>query len=781
MYRYNKEENQPNFMIIPSMSCPAACKYCFGPNIGPTMDTKRAEEVIEYVRKVSEELKLQKVYITFHGGEPLCAGHEVIENLISNMKNRIHNVSFSIQSNLWFLDDEYCKLFKKYDVNVGTSLDGPKEINDAQRGEGYYDKTMESIKLANKYGIDVGCIATFTSKTIHKWREVFDFFLDTNLSFSVHPSVSSIKESSDLSVSPDEYTLLIKEMMDYYLENYHDVSIGTLNQYCRGVSSGEGHVCTFKDCFGMFFAIDPNGDIFSCQRFAGQKEYSMGNISDSPSFAELVQSPAAQNFIKREMAIKEECGECDHYSYCKGGCAYNAINNSDNNSSKDPYCEAYKEFYSHIKEKLFEEMISEGNVQAIDKYGTAPKGNPLYRKGKVIELTKVDSHPMLVARNAKRILAAYELGKCNDINKVANKLVKMGISKTSESAYYSLKNLYNSLMSAKSLYKLYLHITWDCQLTCTHCYAVNNERVEMNADDVLKIIVDAKKCGFKEVVITGGEPLMHPNRTELLKQLRILRKKDDLIPIVLRSNFAMELSDDDFLMITNAFDEVVISIDGDEAYHDARRGSGTYKCTVDNIERYICWCKENQVDIPKIGISASINNDQANQKIGASLKQLAKKLGVNYKFRPILPLGRATNSGLEIQPFKGYISPLDLVESGFQPISSCGMGQNLYVEPSGEAFPCYAYHKPHSFLGNVISEGLQQIIEGEKFKNLASYNVDTNEQCKTCEYRYLCGGACRAWSGEAGQYDFDAAPIHCESLKNRAKELYSISMEYLSL
>ena len=33
---------------------------------------------------------------------------------------------------------------------------------------------------------------------------------------------------------------------------------------------------------------------------------------------------------------------------------------------------------------------------------------------------------------------------------------------------------------------------------------------------------------------------------------------------------------------------------------------------------------------------------------------------------------------------------LELIEEGFCPVASCGLGQNLYVEPSGKSFPCYA-------------------------------------------------------------------------------------------
>jgi uncharacterized protein len=777
-----EKQYQPHFMIIPSLSCPAACSYCFGPNIGPTMDADMVRQVVSFVEKMAIETHQEKVDITFHGGEPLCSGYDIIALLVSQLRDKFCSLSINMQSNLWLLDDRFCELFSKYHVSIGTSLDGPKWLNDAQRGEGYFDKTMNGIRLAAKHGIRVGCIATFTSRTMRHWREVFDFFLENNINFSIHPSVATMEKTTDLAITPEAYALLLKEMFECYMDHDKDIDIATFNQYCRGVALGAGHVCTFKDCFGMFLAIDPCGDIFSCQRFAGKRSFRMGNVKNSPTFEELQSSAAAQRILQRETEIQDACGSCEHYSYCRGGCLYNAWSQG---QQRDPYCEAYKAFYTHIKDALYHEMISEKNADAIARYGPAETGNPLYRRGRVIELAKRNAHPYQVSRNAKRIIAAYELGKNQDTAAVAKKLVSNGVSKTYDSAKISVDNLKNQLEADKPLYKLYLHISWNCQLMCTHCYAANNPPEDIPLKDILKIALDVKECGFKEIVVTGGEPLMYPNRAELLRSFAGIRGTIKPVTIVLRTNFSMPLKDEDFLLISDAFDEVVISMDGDEQAHDARRGQGVYQKLTDNIKRYMDW-RDGRKDtaLPALSLSASLTCADVTGSLGASIKETAAALGISHvKFRPLLPLGNAQRiqKPLSIEPFKGYISPMDLVEGGFRPVASCGMGQNLYVEPSGEAFPCYAYHKPHAFLGNVVARGLRGVIEDEAFISLRRHNVDTNALCKGCEYRYLCGGACRAWSGEKTQYDFDAAPVYCEPLKKRAESLYHFAVDYLAM
>jgi uncharacterized protein len=46
-------------------------------------------------------------------------------------------------------------------------------------------------------------------------------------------------------------------MLDYYVEHRRELAVSSLDQMCQGFGCGEGKVCTFRDCLGMFLAIDP--------------------------------------------------------------------------------------------------------------------------------------------------------------------------------------------------------------------------------------------------------------------------------------------------------------------------------------------------------------------------------------------------------------------------------------------------------------------------------------------------------------------------------------------
>lgn len=188
----------------------------------------------------------------------------------------------------------------------------------------------------------------------------------------------------------------------------------------------------------------------------------------------------------------------------------------------------------------------------------------------------------------------------------------------------------------------------------------------------------------------------------------------------------------------------------------------------------------------KLSLAAVLPLRLANGAPGDSVRELAKELGISVHFRPLLPLGRTVDSEPDIVPetIWGHIDPREMLNYGFSPSASCGFGQNLYVEPDGSAYPCYAWHGDDWRIGFINSdEGLTDIIESETFQDLGNHTVNTNKSCCKCALRYLCGGACRAWNRLDGQsqIDIDAPPSDCTKLHNRARSLLVSAMEHMKI
>ncbi len=431
----------PRFMVIPSLSCPAACRYCFGPNTGPAMRREDAARTVDFIRRIADETGQTDIRVTLHGGEPLAAGYPVLEALLTGLRNAFpgKRLRLSVQSNLWLLDKPLCALFAAHNVSIGTSLDGPRHLNDPQRGDGYFDRTMAGIRLARRSGLTVGVIATITRQTAGHAAEIFGFFAGQGLPFSTHVVSASDSGTAAFALPEEQHRAFFREAFAYYRESGDTVNMSTLNTLCRAAACGAGDVCTFSDCFGRFLVIGPTGELYSCTRFAGNPAFSLGNLADQPSAAGLLGCQTAARLLLRERQVAEACGGCEHYPYCKGGCPQSAY--AEGTLISESFCHVYKDVFASVKTGLVAECAAEPNRDALARYGLSPGGSPLLRAGRMISFAKPEP-PCRALRSASRVIAARELARGgDDVETAAAVLAGLGIGRSQTSLQLSLRRL----------------------------------------------------------------------------------------------------------------------------------------------------------------------------------------------------------------------------------------------------------------------------------------------------------------------------------------------------
>jgi uncharacterized protein len=782
-----------HLMLVPSLACPASCAYCFGPHEGGAlMAQATVGGVVRWQNALGGD---DAIEITFHGGEPLVPGIQFYRMALPLLRQGLapRRVQFAMQSNLWLLTDELCNLLREYGVSLGTSLDGPESINDAQRGQGHFRRTMAGIERARAHGIHVGCICTFTAQSARLAQDIFDFFVREGLNFTVHAAVPSLRypDVNGRSLSPEVHGELLVDMLDRYLQNLDRIRISTLDSMCQSVSAERGGICTFGDCLGGYLAVAPDGGIYPCQRFSAMPEYRLGNVDDCPSAQALATSAVWRMFQARQERMAEECKGCDHLDICRGGCPYNVLATDGRSLSslgkpsglRDPGCPAYKRVFSYITERAVQKALSEENLEEVVLRVDPRKG--LLRRGRLLSIMREGPHPQETARHARRILAVVALAATGSPAEAARKLHGLGLTPNPERTQTALRAYQERLNApAHGLNNLYLHVTFACNLRCTHCYAEagQSRKGELSVDSLVRAVHEAARLGFRHAVITGGEPLVHSQRDVLLDALAELRQGVRPLLTVLRTNLALSMDDALLRRIAHSTDEVVVSVDGDRYTHDERRGTGQFDATVSSLRKLVeMGCTTD------LSLATVLPLNEANGAPGDAVRALARVLRIRRtRFRPVLPLGRAVESDIDIVPetLWGHIDPRDMMEYGFNPVASCGIGQNLYVEPDGSAYPCYACHGGPWRLGEIDGEeGLQGVVQSAAFQDLGRHTVTTNRQCRSCPLRYLCGGACRAWSRnpESAQTDLDAPPLDCFPLHLRARSLLVSALERMQI
>jgi uncharacterized protein len=739
-------------------------------------------ETVEAIVRWQRALDDQPLEITFHGGEPLVPGIDFYRMALPRLREGFspRMVRFAMQSNLWLLTDELADLLHEYKVSCGTSLDGPESINDAQRGTGYFRRTMDGIERARAHGLDVGCICTFTAQSLPHIQEILSFFISEGLNFSLHAALPALSPppghaNDGWALTPESHAELLAEMLALYLPLTDRVRISTLDSLCRSVSAGHGGIRTFGDCLGDYLAVGPDGAIYPCQRFAGKPEYILGNVHDDPTADKLSAASTWQLFQERQERIGEECGDCAYLDICRGGCPYNAlaVGKGTFRQLRDPHCLTYKRVFSQITEQAMAEVFAEENITALVEQPESNRG--LLQRGRLLSLMRDGPHPYETAGRARLILAATALASTNSPAKATEAFERLGLVTRAERTLAGMTSLHARLIAPlHGRNNVYLHVTFACPLRCTHCYADAGQprQGEMSAKQVARACREAAALGFRHAVITGGEPLVHPRRDALLDALAGLRQEVKPLLTMLRTSLSMRMDDALLRRISRSTDQVVVSLDGNRQTHDERRGAGSYDPVVANLRKLVAL--DGDADL---SLATVLPLELANGPPGDSVRTLARELGIRRtRFRPLLPLGRAFDTQPDIAPetLWGHMDPDKTVAYGFTPVSSCGMGQNLYVEPDGKVYPCYAWHGEGWQLGALDqADGLENIINSPAFQDLSRHTVDTNLGCRECALRYLCGGACRAWSrlAEDQQTDLDAAPRDCRHLKARARSL----------
>jgi uncharacterized protein len=140
--------------------CNLACRYCYvyehvdqswrrqPPVMSPAVIDAAARRFADHAAARS----IPRTTVTFHGGEPLLAGIDMIDYAVRAFRRALSEtaVSFTVQTNGVLLDEPFLESFRRLDVRVGVSLDGGRSANDLQRrfahGGGSY--------LAVKAGLD---------------------------------------------------------------------------------------------------------------------------------------------------------------------------------------------------------------------------------------------------------------------------------------------------------------------------------------------------------------------------------------------------------------------------------------------------------------------------------------------------------------------------------------------------------------------------------------------------------------------------------------------------
>ncbi|MFF6833288.1 radical SAM protein [Streptomyces sp. NPDC012438] len=332
-------------------TCDIDCLYCYekrkeAPG-GARIDAGQ-------VRRLAEIFPDRRLSIELHGGEPLTAGREHIDEVLRELAAQPSVIRVSMQTNGTLLDDAWLDLFESAypGLRIGVSLDGDAKGN-AWRigydGAPVYPKVAAALRLLAARRWKAGVIAAVTPAIVGRAEEVLDHLagfeavnavsfvpcFDTPVQRPTASSGRRLPASRLLqqaavgaeggpawAISPSQYAEFVLAATARWITGGHftrlklEPAVSTIRRL-RGLGTGFCHFSDLK-CDHVF-TLYPDGRLGSCDELPWPQAQitRLGQTAGEP---DIVAAQRRLPLLNQGKGLMGRCSGCSYRSVCGGGC-----------------------------------------------------------------------------------------------------------------------------------------------------------------------------------------------------------------------------------------------------------------------------------------------------------------------------------------------------------------------------------------------------------------------------------------------------------------------------
>lgn len=300
-------------------ACNLACTYCF--TWGKTkkkLSFEMGKRIIDFFYDWTEPNE-QHYEISFWGGEPLLE-FPLMTKLIeySQSKPLGSKTAYGGTTNGLLLDEYKLIWMRENKAKFMISIDGVKEVHDQFRvypnGHGSWDDLAKKIPIILKYWPDARFRLSLTSTLIPYFMKSIEWLYNEGVRWIAFSPVFEEDWSDDKLKELEEQLIHLSEFINshpgFFCHHMTDPGRGIWQQYPCG--AGRSYV-----------GFSTEGKIYPCHRFnkygdtpeniKKREEWCIGDI-------ETGFNKKRQQFLDYPERRKQDCGECEIYRFCAGGC-----------------------------------------------------------------------------------------------------------------------------------------------------------------------------------------------------------------------------------------------------------------------------------------------------------------------------------------------------------------------------------------------------------------------------------------------------------------------------
>jgi uncharacterized protein len=355
--RVKSDPSELNITILTTLQCNFACDYCYQGDHGDynkfadKMSLETATKVGDWIEREMDRQHPKVLMLTFFGGEPLLnlpVVYAMAERMWGASIRRGMTMRINVITNGMLLTEEVVDRLLPFGLSgIKVTLDGDRDAHNRMRplrgGQGTFDRIIENIRnVAGKCNISIG--GNFDETSVDSYPALLDFlreqdFADQLVKVKFKPI---IRMDTAVATAPPPKGFLsltpvgadgqpMKPLGGTCMSNigsggasacdtcqFLDDKMAYLRDETRahgfntsdGVHNGPCHVH-----MGHAHTIGPEGSLYPCPGFTGEKAMSTGHIDDR---RDPFRDATRGRFDR--LSPWDECGDCAFIPVCAGGC-----------------------------------------------------------------------------------------------------------------------------------------------------------------------------------------------------------------------------------------------------------------------------------------------------------------------------------------------------------------------------------------------------------------------------------------------------------------------------
>ena len=337
--------------------CNFKCLHCFEPETHrvPEEDNLNFDNIRKSLEILFSQPEWQNDHVGLHGGEPTLVPINTLEQfvILAQEYNDRGNHKTGIVTNASKINSRMIELFRRYQMRVSISVDGPENLNilrgpepnNSQVTTRYNKDLMKSLGELRRYNIptSIMCVInTVNAGSPEVLTELIDW-LDMLVAMGITGGRINPLESKKPQI--DKYELTNEQLLYAYKTLFDwNCSKGyrylPFREFVDNLLGYGNSPCIFGECNWYrtnTVSILPDGTITNCDRTFGEGEHTRSLLLREPR-------------IRTQALRQTECGKCKYWNVCYGGCPSEAIDHDWRNKTK--FCEAYYGMYKYVEDTL---------------------------------------------------------------------------------------------------------------------------------------------------------------------------------------------------------------------------------------------------------------------------------------------------------------------------------------------------------------------------------------------------------------------------------------------